>query len=79
MIKREKENQKKKTDSIDKIRYNSPKAGNTSCDSIAQNDKKLTREPRSVTQENVFSKINQIIIKSQSKSTNLVDFQKQIP
>lgn len=49
MIKREKENQKKKTDSIDKIRYNSPKAGNTSCDSIAQNDKKLTREPRSVT------------------------------
>jgi hypothetical protein len=74
MIKREKEN-KKNADNINKRRYHSPVSINNSTNEIVLNKYK---EIRCVTEEDVFSKINEIIMSSQSKSLHSINNDRSI-
>ena len=74
MIKREKEN-KKNADNINKRRYHSPASINNSTNEIVINKYK---DIRCVTEEDVFSKINEIIMSSQSKSSHLINNDRSI-
>jgi len=74
MIKREKEN-KKNADNINKRRYHSPASINNSTNEIVINKYK---DIRCVTEEDVFSKINEIIMSSQAKSSHLINNDRSI-
>jgi hypothetical protein len=76
MIKREKEN-KKNADNINKRRYHSPASVNNSTNEIVINKNKY-KDIRCVTEEDVFSKINEIIMSSQSKSSHLINNDRSI-